>query len=99
MQSSEIYSATEFEEKLLKRCDADLLSCDINKFTDALAKQNQQFLQLLSIEAVQSCFKTHLILGLSLSDEVALLFINELLKTSSITEFLNTLAYKQHLQQ
>jgi len=98
LEISEIYTTTVFEKNLLKSCDADLLSYDINEFISALSKQNQHFLQLLNIEAVQACFKTHLILGLSLSEEVAVLFIHELLKTDSINDFFNNFAYQQHLQ-
>lgn len=95
---SEVDNGIEFEKILLKSCDANLFSYDINGFILALAKQRQQFLQLLNIESVQNCFKTHLILGLSLSDDVAVLLIQELLKTGSIHDFLNNLAYQQHLQ-
>jgi len=98
LETSEVYTCTEFEKNLLQSCDANLFSYDINDFIYALAKQNQQFLQLLKIEPIQNCFKTHLILGLSLSNEVATLLINELLKTDSIKHFLNNLAYQQHLQ-
>jgi len=87
-----------FETKLLKSCDADLLSGDISQFIAALARQNQQFLRLLSIEPVQLCFKRHLTLGLSLNDEVATLLVNELLNATAIDDFLNRLAYQQHLQ-
>ncbi|NOR80847.1 MAG: PglZ domain-containing protein [Methyloprofundus sp.] len=97
-QALEISSATAFEESLLKSCDSDLFSGDINIFIKALAKQSHQFLQLLNIESVQSCFKRHLVLGLSLNDEVAILLVNELLKTNSIDNFLNNVAYQQHLQ-
>ncbi|NOQ13232.1 MAG: PglZ domain-containing protein [Methyloprofundus sp.] len=97
-QTLEVSSATAFEENLLKICDTDLLSGDIKIFIKALAKQNEQFLQLLNIEAVQSCFKKHLVLGLSLNDEVAVLLVNELLKTNSINHFLSNVAYQQHLQ-
>ncbi|NOR80882.1 MAG: hypothetical protein GQ529_08630, partial [Methyloprofundus sp.] len=98
LESSESHSTTQIEESLLKSCDADLFSGDINLFIKALAKQNQQFLQLLNIEAVQSCFKRHLVLGLSLNDEAAVLLVNELLKTNSIGNFLSNVAYQQHLQ-
>jgi len=98
-QTSEIYATTEFEKKLLKSCDTDLLSGDINRFVNALGKQNHHFLQLLKIEAVQGCFKNHLILGLSLSGEVALLLIHELLKADAVNDFFRNLAYQQYLQQ
>ncbi|NOQ35600.1 MAG: PglZ domain-containing protein [Methylococcaceae bacterium] len=99
LETSEVYSATSFEKDLIKRCDAELLSCELQTFINALSRQNQAFLQLLKIEPLQIHFKNHLTLGLALGEEVATLLIDELLKTSSISEFLNTLAYQQHLQQ
>lgn len=86
-----------FEKYILKHCNTELLSCELNNFLVALSQQTAPFLTLLKIEPIQNCFKTHLVLGLSLDKEIADLFIYELLQTSSVTEFLKNLAYQQHL--
>lgn len=86
-----------FETSLLIACDADLLSSDIHEFITALTRQNTQFIQLLAVAAVKETFCRHIVSGLSLTEEIARLLLEELVKADDIRCFLHTLAYQQHL--
>ncbi|MCK5897804.1 MAG: PglZ domain-containing protein [Methylococcales bacterium] len=97
LEPLEASATIQFEKYLLKNCNNDLLSNDIEVFFSALSKQTPTFLHILTIDAVQDCFKTHLILGLSLNNEVADLLIKALLTENSMDSFLSNLTYQQHL--
>ncbi|TSA39894.1 MAG: hypothetical protein D4R63_07740, partial [Methylococcaceae bacterium] len=89
-----------FEKTLLSVCASNIISGqDFYAFIAALNQQRPAFLSLLTIDSVKKCLLDHLIFDLNIAKETATLFIAELMRHEKSQDFLNTLAYQQHLFQ
>ncbi|MDC9729002.1 MAG: hypothetical protein PSN04_06700 [Methyloprofundus sp.] len=77
-------------------CNFQLLADDFASFIQVLTQQSSSFWDVFQLTDVQAYFVAYLMRNFDFSEELAHLFIDNLLGAESVDSFISCLAYEQH---
>jgi len=83
-------------DAIVMSSDPELLADDFVVFIQALLNQTSEFWTVFKVSEVQAYFVAYLMREFNLAEELAVLFIDNLLQAESVATFIANLAYEQH---